>query len=80
VADLAREKLDDDIAHYSRTEAMLKHLATAIEDAPKKDKGGYPRDAIDALITGAKIVSEHRTNLEYVRAVYDSKVHGDPRG
>ena len=75
VADIARNKLDEDIAHYIRTEDMLRHLAHAIETAPKKRGETYPRDAIEALTTAERVVREHRHNMEHVRAIYDDKVH-----
>jgi hypothetical protein len=60
---------------------MLRHLAQAIEDRPKRkqDSDVYPHDAIAALEYGAKLARQERSNLEHVRAIYDAKVEGSYR-
>lgn len=59
----------------TRTEQMLKHLASVIEDGDDQRGHTYSLDAIDALEHAREIVRAHRSNWEHVRAIYDDKVN-----
>lgn len=91
MGDLARDQLDDDIAHAMRVEQMLLHLATVVESKVEESKAEgrnrksgsrktkrdtYPTDAEHALTYGAHLARRERENLEHVRAIYDGKVQG----
>lgn len=72
MADVARINLDDLIAQATRTEQMLLHLASVVDE--KSETTAYSHDAHAALIHGSQIAASHRANLEDVRAIYDGKV------
>lgn len=78
MVDHAREHLDVVIAKYTSTAMMLQHLADVIESGSARDRETYRSDAIEALEHAKLVVTEHRSNLEAVRAAYDAKVHGLP--
>lgn len=76
MADSAREHLDVMIARCTRTASMLNYLKSAVEEANPKRTDVHQEDVISALDHAAGIVSQHRINLEEVRAIYDAKVNG----
>lgn len=80
MSDIARDQIDYEIAHAMRVEQMLLHLATVVQEAPKRRLKGetYPNDAEEALRFGAYLAHRERENWEHVRAFCDASTQGDP--
>lgn len=76
MADVARDQLDHDIAYSIWAAQMCDYLATVAGSAPAKRGNTKPEDAEEALLYAAKLCLAQRENLEHVRAIYDSWVHG----
>lgn len=77
MGDSAREHLDTVISRSIRDEKLLRHLAETIGSSRRR-RDVHADDMIDALERAADLTAAHRSNLEYVRAVYDAKVNGEP--
>ncbi len=79
MVDVARTKLDEDIARVDETRSMLEHMADVIENEGPPQRGGetYKDDAVAALRHGAQIAAQSRKNLKAVAMIYDAKVAGE---
>lgn len=77
MADSARENLDEIISIAAQDAAALQHLANVMAENKKRhdpDTDGM----IGSLVRSSNQMKQYCKDLEEVRAIYDSKVHGAP--